>query len=100
MIVHVQNSDDVDEEYDTYNGMGPFFDQVMDEGENMVQEQPLNSTPVEITALSSQHAMNPTLLPSNDPNTFVSFMNKAPHPIGPTPPFAVVKPSGTPQTSI
>ena len=71
MIVHVQNSDDVDKEYDTYNDIGPFFDQVMDEGEFMIQEQPSNSTPVEITALSPQHAMNPTLPPSNDPNTFV-----------------------------
>ena len=71
MIVHVQNSDDVDKEYDTDNEIGPFFDQVMDEGELMIQEQPLNSTPVEITALAPQHAMNPTLPPSNDPNTFV-----------------------------
>ena len=38
MIVHVQNSDDVDEEYDTENEIGPFFDQVMDEGELMIQE--------------------------------------------------------------
>ena len=45
MIVHVKNSDDVDEEYDTDNEIGPLFDQVMDEGELMIQEQPLNSTP-------------------------------------------------------
>ena len=100
MIVHVQNSDDVDEEYDTENEIGPFFNQVMDEGELMIQEQPLNSKPVKITALAPQNAMNPTIPPSNDPNTFVSFMNKAPHPIGPTPPLKVVQPSGTPHASI
>ena len=66
----------------------------------MIQEQPFNSTPVEITALAPQHAMNTTLPQSNDPNTFVSFMNTAPQPIGPIPPLAVVQPSGTPQTSI
>ena len=43
----------------------------MDEGELMIQEQPLNSTPVEITALEPQHAMNPTLPPSNDFKMFV-----------------------------
>ena len=47
MIVHVKNSDDVDEDYDIDNEIGPFFDQVMDEDELMIQEQPLNSTPVE-----------------------------------------------------
>ena len=36
MIVHVQNSDDADEEYDTDNAIGPFFDHVMDEGELMI----------------------------------------------------------------
>ena len=72
----------------------------MDEGELMIQEQPFNSTPVEITALSSQYAMNLTLPQSNDPNTFVSFMNTSPQPIVPTPPLAVVQTSGTPQTAI
>ena len=81
MIVHVQNSDDADEEYDTSNEIGPLFDQVMDEGELMIQEQPLNSTLVEITALAPQHAMNHTLPPSNDPNMFVSFINTAPQQI-------------------
>ena len=42
VIVHVQNSDDVDEEYHTDNEIGPFFDQLMDEGEMIIQEQPLN----------------------------------------------------------
>ena len=100
MIVHVQNSDDVDEEYDTDNEIGPFFDQVMNEGELTIQERPLNSTQLEITALAHQHAMNPTLPPSNYPTTFVSFMNTAPQPILPPPPLAGVQPSGTPQTSI
>ena len=72
----------------------------MDEGELMIQEQPLNSTPVEISALAPQHTMNTTLPQSNDPNTFVSFMNTAPQPIGPTAPLVVVQPSSTPQTSI
>ena len=49
VIVHVQKSDDVDEQYDTDNEIGPFFDQVMDQGELMIQEKPLNSTPVEIS---------------------------------------------------
>ena len=71
MIVHVQNSDDVDEDYDIDNEIGPLFDQVMDEGELMIQKQPYNSTTVEIIALSPQHSMNTTLPPSNDPNTFV-----------------------------
>ena len=44
--------------------------------------------------------MNTTLPQINDPNTFVSFMNTAPQPIGPTPPLVVVQPSGIPQTSI
>ena len=66
----------------------------------MIQEQPLNSTPVEITALLPQHAMNPTLPPSNEPNMLVSFMNTAPQTIGPTPPMAVLQSSGNPQTSI
>ena len=66
----------------------------------MIQEQPLNSTPVEFTALAPQHAMNTTLPQSNDPNMCVSFMNTAPQPIGPTPPLVVVQPLGTPQTSI
>ena len=72
----------------------------MDEGELMIQEQPLNSTPVEITALAPQHAMNPTLPQSNYLNTFVSFMNTEPQPIGPTPLLVVIKISGTPHTSI
>ena len=92
VIVQVQNSDDADEEYDTDNEIGLFFDQVMDEGELMIQEQPLNSTLAEITALAPQHAMNPTLTPSNDPNMFVSFMNTSPKPIGTTPPLAFVQP--------
>ena len=72
----------------------------MDEGKFMIQEQPLYSTPVEITALAPQHAMNPTLPPSNYPITFLSFMNTAPQPIGPTPPLEFLQPSGNPQTSI
>ena len=72
----------------------------MDEGELMIQEQPLNSTLVEITALAPQHAMNPTLPQSNYFNTFVSFMNTEPQPIGPTPLLVVIKPSGNPHTSI
>ena len=46
VIVHVQNSDDVNEEYDIDNEIFPFFYQLMEEGEFMNQEQPLNSTPV------------------------------------------------------
>ena len=37
----------------------------MEEVELMIQEQLLNSTPFEITALEPQHSMNPTLPQNN-----------------------------------
>ena len=49
VILYVQNSDDVDEEYDIDNEICPFVDQVMYESELTIQEQPLNSKLVEIT---------------------------------------------------
>ena len=33
LVVSVHNSEDVDKDYDTDNEIGPFYDQVVDEGE-------------------------------------------------------------------
>jgi hypothetical protein len=68
VVVSVHNSEDVDEDYDTDNEIGPFYDQVVEEGELVETEEELHSAPVTISTSTTTTAINPTIPPTDDPS--------------------------------
>jgi hypothetical protein len=71
VVVRVQNAADVNEEYDTDNEIGPFYDQVEDEGELEEEEEPLESVEVTLPTITLTTPTTPTVPPCSDPSTQV-----------------------------
>jgi len=63
VVVRVQNKDTVDDEYDTDNEIGPFYDQVIDEGELVPYENELSDMAPPIAETTGM----PDPSPSDDP---------------------------------
>ena len=63
VVVAVNNSEDVDEDYDTDNEIGPFYDQVVDEGELVEVEEQLYSAPVTISTSTTTTGNTPSIPP-------------------------------------
>jgi hypothetical protein len=72
VLVTVQNEANLDEEYDTENEIGPFFDQVEDEGDLEFEEEPLESTELTVPTVSV-----PTVSTLNECNSQVIIPEQA-----------------------
>ena len=66
VVVRVQNRDSVDNEYDTDNEIGPFYDQVIDEGELVPFENELSDMAPPIAETTGMPAPSPTDVPNPD----------------------------------
>ena len=86
VVVSVNNSEDVDEDYDTDNEIGPFYDQVVDEGELVGFEEQLCSAPVTISTSTTTTGTTPSIPPSNDPNVREPLASSTSAPAAPTAP--------------
>ena len=63
-VVCVQNRDKVDDEYDTDNEIGPFYDQVIDDGELIPFENELSDMAPPIAETTGMPAPSPTNVPN------------------------------------
>ena len=98
VVVSVNNSEDVDEDYDTDNEIGPFYDQVVDEGELVGFEEQLCSAPVTISTSTTTTGTTPSIPPSNDPNVREPLASSTSAPAAPTAP--TTPPNNTNNTAI